>query len=587
MNKQDTITNRLRRGLTAWYDTAGSQDILYLEKEDDLQKAGKNSYDLIICTEFFEKTKCPSQVFRSIKSLLKDNGRLLVFANNRYGLKFFCGDIDPYTKKKFDGIDGYQRVKNGDAKGRMFSRRELEAMLLEAGFTDNKFFSVLPGLDEPVMILTDGYVPNEDMNNRISPAYNDPTGVFLEEETLWNDMIANGMLPRMANAYIIECSTDGKFSDVTAVTCTAERDDSLAMMTVIHDNKTVEKIPFDTEGKKQIKQLTENLKALSDRGIETVSVTENERGITMPFIEAPTGQKYLKDLLHKDVDEFLKSFDIFIEIIQKQSDIYINEDNEEMFRVAYQDMVPLNSFWCEDHFVFFDQEFTKNDYPVKAVMARAIATFYGGNVALEKLYLARDLYERYGLWDELGKWLSMEKEFLDEIRNEKLVGEHHNKTRRNDRMTAENRNKMDPPNKKYKIGYVAGAFDMFHTGHLRLIRRAKEQCEYLIVGVITDETIYHLKNRMPVIPLNERLEIVRACRYVDQAEYLPTEAAGIIDAYNRFKFDVMFSGDDHSTNEFWLHDQQILRTMGSDIVFFDYTKGVSSTSIRNSIMGAQ
>ena len=137
--------------------------------------------------------------------------------------------------------------------------------------------------------------------------------------------------------------------------------------------------------------------------------------------------------------------------------------------------------------------------------------------------------------------------------------------------------------KKYHIGYVAGAFDLFHIGHLNLLRRAKEQCDYLIVGVVTDEGIRVHKHTDSFICFEERLEIVSSCKYVDEAVGIPLEFYDTKDAYLRFQFDVQFSGSDYSGDAGWQKKREYLRSHGAELVFFPYTESTSSTKIKEMI----
>ena len=135
--------------------------------------------------------------------------------------------------------------------------------------------------------------------------------------------------------------------------------------------------------------------------------------------------------------------------------------------------------------------------------------------------------------------------------------------------------------KKYKIGYTTGVYDMFHIGHLNILRKAKEQCEYLIVGVSTDELVQKSKNKTPIIPFEERKAIVEAIKYVD--EVVPQENKDKLAAYEKYKFDAMFVGDDWKGSELFTKCEEELNKKGSCVVYFPYTQGISSTKLREKI----
>lgn len=137
--------------------------------------------------------------------------------------------------------------------------------------------------------------------------------------------------------------------------------------------------------------------------------------------------------------------------------------------------------------------------------------------------------------------------------------------------------------KKFKIGYCAGVYDLYHIGHVNLFRRAKERCEYLIVGVLTDELVEHFKGHKPYIPFEERIEVVKSCRYVDETIPVTFENIGKIDAWNKRHYDAFFSGDDYAGNPVWAEEDRLLHERGSQIVFLPYTKTTNSTKIREAI----
>jgi len=132
--------------------------------------------------------------------------------------------------------------------------------------------------------------------------------------------------------------------------------------------------------------------------------------------------------------------------------------------------------------------------------------------------------------------------------------------------------------KKYKVGYTTGVFDMFHIGHLNILRRAKEQCDYLIVGVSTDELVVSYKHKKPIIPYNERKAIVESIKYVDKV--VPQINMNKMGAWEEYKFDVMFVGSDWKGTDKWNEYERQFRTVGVDIVYLPYTHGTSSTQLR-------
>ena len=134
--------------------------------------------------------------------------------------------------------------------------------------------------------------------------------------------------------------------------------------------------------------------------------------------------------------------------------------------------------------------------------------------------------------------------------------------------------------KHYKVGYTAGVFDLFRVGHLNLLERAKAQCDYLIVAVTTDELVSY-KNKKAMIPYEDRARIVAALKVVDQV--VPQVNMNKMEAWERYHFDAMFVGDDWKGTEKWQRYEEEFRTVGVDIVYFPYTKGISSTIIEGKL----
>lgn len=132
------------------------------------------------------------------------------------------------------------------------------------------------------------------------------------------------------------------------------------------------------------------------------------------------------------------------------------------------------------------------------------------------------------------------------------------------------------------IGYTTGVFDMFHIGHLNILKNAKARCDFLIVGVSTDEVVESYKNHLPIIPFEERFEIVSAIKYVDMV--VPQTSMDKMEAYEKLKFDVLFHGSDWKGSDMYNKIIEDFSKIGVEVVFLPHTKGTSSTMLREKLL---
>lgn len=767
-NKQSLIRD-FSKGAFVWYNFRQGSSILYIysRRVDEavtelLESKGKvencsieqvlnnqsesNIYDYIVGIDVIEESRCPQNLLDICHQLLKPDGRLIIGVENRYAIKYICGDRDPYTNHNFDGIENYRRLSDADwdsIAGRCYSMSELKLMLSQAGFDNDKFYSVMPSLQETQLVYAEGYEPVEELAMRYFPLYNYPDSVFLEEQYLYTDLIKNGMFHKMANAYIIECSIDGRFDDTLHATISLDRGHENALVTSIceHDGvRSVLKKAVYQEGIHKLNEMQDNLRDLSERGINVVDSCVDGDTFVMPYVDAPVAMNELKAIAKKDKNAFLKAMDDMYELILNSSEhtgVLSEKDRNSahgrdvgpVLARGYIDMVPLNCFYDESakdsksRFIYYDQEFYWENCPAKAVMYRSITIIYDGtDKEFERIVLRGELFDRYGLSECDDMWQRMSSRFTETLRNQKPLRPYYENKRIDGRILYTNREKInysakeyqkifvdifdgfndskklilfgsgrfterflfqfagdyniysivdnnsakwgttmqgvpvnspdilkdipekdrhiiicikgyngvvnqlkdmgimnyhiyDPGNdypdkrkehvaqilaagqgnssvtgldksdidKPYNVGYIAGVFDLFHIGHLNMFKRAKEQCRYLIVGVVSDEGVRLNKQAEPFVPFDERIEMVRSCKYVDEAIKLPLNLCGTKDIFNAYHFDVQFSGSDYEHDPGWLAEKEFLEKNGSTMVFFPYTQSTSSTKLKKAI----
>ncbi len=737
----DKIIWDMPKGLLNWYDFCMEGEVLCIEDRESSIKEllqekcmkvisvdqtaalsegfliqYKEAFDYIVVIGMAERLANPVQALSVWSGLLKGKGRLILGMDNRLGLRYFCGDRDPFTNRNFDGIENYRTLLKGDSNnltGRNYSKEEICSILDLSGWSNRKFYSVLPNLDLPQLIYSEDYLPVEELDIRLSPMYHYPDSVFLEEEYLYKSIIKNGMFHTMANSFLIECSKDNTFENVDHVTVSMDRGRENAMATIIRDNNSVEKRALYEEGKHKLREIKENEIDLKNHGLNVLEGECHRNSYHMPYVESETAVSHLRRLARKNLELFKEEIERFREFILQSSEHVEAEESKKglgiLLRRGYMDLLPLNCFYDNGKYVFYDQEFYEENYPANVIILRMIETIYTGDLELEAIIPKKYFLKKYGLEEKMAIWYLMSWEFMTKLRNQRELRSFNERFQRNKDVVHTNRQRINysaseyqkifvdifrntekkkliifgsgyftksflaqfknhyeiyaivdndqskwgsklegieilspriieeipkeesriiiciknyiaivhqlqqigvedyciyDPNteyprkqevipapvkdiesspKKYHTGYIAGVFDLFHIGHLNMFKRAKEQCDYLIVGVVTDEGVMDYKKAYPYIPFHERLEIVSSCRYVDKAVEIPYNYSGTRNAYKMYHFDCQFSGSDYMDNPDWLGEKTFLEKQGAELVFFPYTEGTSSTKIKSII----
>ncbi|CQR58609.1 adenylyltransferase/cytidyltransferase family protein [Paenibacillus riograndensis] len=652
-------------------------------------------------------------LLRQVKSLLAEDGKLLFAVSNRLGVQYLCGTPDLSTGIPFDGLNNYPT----GALMPSLSKPELLDVLKQVGLLNIKLYYPFPDHLLPQLVYTDEFPPGEELSERLRPYQVKQDSLVIDSRNLYGPLIANGLLQFFANSLLAECS-NADLSSVVYAAVSSERNREECFSTSIHNNGTVEKCPMYKEGMKGLGRLCKNLIDLESHDIPVISFRFEDNRLIMPRILAPTLSVYLRELVTYDTDGFIRYLDELYKYILQSSEhmpadknvlaeLDPNAEWGPILSKAYLEMIPVNCFFDNGQFLFFDQEFVKENYPAKYIMFRAINDIYWFAPHTEHYVPRHEMQERYGLTDLWPVFLQEESRFQDQLRQREMYKQFYKwvstdpkNIMRNGRLLLMDKKPqqihvnipertfaavdgaegklivlfgagrmMDhylkkyaasyPPafivdndetkwnteklgflikspqvlqeltpgqyrviicnaaydeiarqlermgikdyriyqrafdemlgnveiiphsNGKYNIGYVTGVFDLFHIGHLNILRKSKEQCEYLIAGVLTDELAEHDKRKRPFISFEERLAIVQQIKYVDRAIAVDFHNTNKLEAWKQLRYDCHFSGTDHEQEWYWLQKQ--LQTLGSNMEFIPYTESTSSTKLQQMI----
>ncbi len=378
-------------------------------------------YDYIIAIDrIIERTYSNVEFWTSLYGMLSPNGIMFIGAENRFGLKYFCGDRDPYMNDVFHSIEGYSACASSELEARLLGRGELENLLKSAGIAEYAFYSVLPNVQTTQLIYRDGVLPNESLGNRYLPKYNYPDTVFMHEAKLYDGIVSNGLFHAMANSFLIECRKETKAGKLgfNSITLTAERDEDEAFATIITDDEHVIKRALNEKGIKHLETLIDNHKWLNAHGIKTIDDRMDGNDYVMPFVHAESAYSYLRRLIISDPEAAKAMMDEIYEMILKSSELSGESDMGPLLKRGYVDLVPWNCFVIDGEFVFYDQEFYIEDCPAKCILFRWIEDVYAGNKNMDISLPIDFFWEKYGMAGRWWDYFKVSLDFCVDLRNE-------------------------------------------------------------------------------------------------------------------------------------------------------------------------
>lgn len=368
-------------------------------------------YDYIIAINPFDSNISNDemfQIFHMWNKRLNERGKVLLVMDNMFGIHKNMG------------------IKNVD--GREIDKNTLQEILRKI-FKFTKFYYIYPDFIFPQMVYTDKRLPDYGVIERIMPYAKNIEQITSNFNLIYRMAAHNDLLATMANSFMIECSNLDDLCGVISANITSERD-NYALITKIRENGVVEKVPMNRSSNEHIQKLENNMKALNERGIRTVPFNVKENVFKMPFINATILTEHLKHLIKNGTEEFLYLMERFYETILQSSEMVSEEDNSLLLKYgnknwgpilqnAYIELSPLNCFYIEEEFVFFDQEYVYLNYPAKYILFRSISHLYTFDdtfshfISLERL---KKIFELEDLWETFE---IIEQNFLCEVRGSK------------------------------------------------------------------------------------------------------------------------------------------------------------------------
>ena len=350
---------------------------------------------------------------KKIRSLLKPGGKLLIAIENQYGLKYWCGKAEDHTGIPYDGIRQYPEYKGV----RTFSKKTLEKLIKESGFSNTYFYYPQPDYKLPDAIFSEDYIPATLAGTDISFYYlQDRKTITADERVLYPELVDNGVFEFFANSFLVECADTSEIEKrVIYAKCNTMRNDDYRMMTIIYKDGIVEKRPLVQRGMAHLLEIDAEHKRLAGKGVKVLEydLSEDGEGLLTDYCDKVLLEDYLTELCEaRDIAGIYKVYDKIYDDIRRSSK-HTDENNlmielglidekssidfPEVCEKVSVDMVPRNAFLSGDELLWFDQEWVLENVPAEFALYRAIVNFFDWQDANGYIITAESILQHYGV----------------------------------------------------------------------------------------------------------------------------------------------------------------------------------------------
>ena len=348
---------------------------------------------------------------KKLHPLLKTDGIILLAIENRFGLKYWCGDVDDHTGIPF----GTLHQRNYQGRARTFDRTTLKNLLEKAGFPYTKFYYPMPDYKFPRVIYSDNYLPKSDLHSCVVPIHYTnyyPYSSFVANEAkLQQVVVQNGVFPFFANSFFVEASAQARpFNPVDFASVTVERTKEYQQIIRLKDGY-FEKYAVYPEGNSHISQMHQNLELLKARGLQVIEESLVNQKLKMPNMQYLTMEDlFLSRLQENDTAAAMKILEQHYAIILKSSDSCPEKEmllpdslKEEaaglslapIQKNAFCDMILSNCFMVDGQPILYDQEWRMDNLPSRFIMFRALSVVYSAHPWIEQILPSKNVWEYF------------------------------------------------------------------------------------------------------------------------------------------------------------------------------------------------